>query len=109
MAVELVIVQDLFASPVWNQATYQLPGAAFAEREGSYVNRVDRLQSFRWAIRPPAGVIVEGPLSWQLLGMPGMYNARHVLDEVARENIYFSAVADAVPEGGIDLKVNLLA
>ncbi len=59
---ELLIVQDLFDSPLWRRATYQLPGASFAERAGSYVNFNDRLQSFDWAIRPPAGVWVEGPL-----------------------------------------------
>ena len=45
---------------LWERATYQLPGAAFAEREGSYVNHADRLQTLAWAIRPPAGVRVEG-------------------------------------------------
>ncbi|MCA9268103.1 MAG: molybdopterin-dependent oxidoreductase, partial [Planctomycetales bacterium] len=52
----LLIVQDLFPSPLMDAADFQLPAAAFAEREGSYVNRNDRLQSFAWAIRPPAGV-----------------------------------------------------
>ena len=36
--VPLLIVQDCFASPLWDRADYQLPGATFAEREGSYVN-----------------------------------------------------------------------
>ncbi len=36
--IPLLIVQDLFASPLLDRATYQLPAAAFAEREGSYVN-----------------------------------------------------------------------
>ena len=57
---EILVVQDMFSSPLWLRATYQLPGAAFAEREGSYVNRADRLQTALWAIRPPAGVRVEG-------------------------------------------------
>ena len=34
-AVQCLVVQDLFASPLWERATYQLPGAAFAERDGS--------------------------------------------------------------------------
>src|SRR4029077_921131 len=52
--VETLIVQDMFDSPLWRRATYQLPGASFAERSGSYVNFADRLQSFDWAIRTPA-------------------------------------------------------
>ena len=107
--VKTLIVQDLFASSLWDHATYQLPGAGFAEREGSYVNHSDRLQSFKWAIRPPAGVKVEGHLYWQLLEMPGLYNARKVLDELSREIGYFSAAMDTIPNVGIDLKINQLA
>jgi len=105
----LLVVQDLFPSPLARLATYQLPGGAFAEREGSYVNRADRLQTVPWAIRPPLGVRVEGSLYWELSGNVGLYNARTVLDELSRNIIYFSAAMGAIPEVGIDLKVNLLA
>src|SRR5207245_4414713 len=104
-----MIVQDCFHSPLYEKATVKLPGATFAEREGSYVNSQDRLQSFRWAIRPPAGVLTEGQLYWQLLKKPGLYRAREVLDDIAREMAYFSAAAEGVPDVGIDLKVNQLA
>ena len=106
---EILVVQDMFSSPLWLRATYQLPGAAFAEREGSYVNRADRLQTALWAIRPPAGVRVEGGIYWRLLGQPGLYKARRVLDEVAATIRYFSVAADPVPPVGVDLKANLLA
>jgi NADH-quinone oxidoreductase subunit G len=105
----LLVVQELFPSPLIRSAAYQLPCGAFAEREGSYVNRADRLQSVPWAIRPPIGVRTEGSLYWELLGRAGMYNARAVLDEIARKIIYFSAAMGSIPEVGVDLKVNLLA
>jgi len=107
--VKTLIVQDCFASPLWERADYQIPGATFAEREGSYVNAKDRLQSFRWAIRAPAGVLTEGQLYWQLLKKPGLYRATEVLQDIAREITYFSAAAEGVPEVGIDLKINQLA
>ena len=107
-SLQLLIVQDMFASPVWELAHYQLPGAAFAEREGSYVNYGDRLQSFKWAVRAPEGVSVEGRLYWRLLRRPGMFNARRVLSEVASEIGYFSAAGGEIPAVGLDLKVNLL-
>jgi len=44
-----------------------------------------------------------------MLGWPGLYNSRTVLDQVAREIQYFAAAAGEVPETGIDLRVNLLA
>jgi NADH-quinone oxidoreductase subunit G len=106
---DLVVVQDVFASPLWNVATYQLPGAGFAERAGSYVNYARRLQSFTWAIRPPEGVWIEGHLYWTMLGMRGLYNARKVMDDISREIIAFAAAADEVPLVGVDLRVNQLA
>ena len=106
---ELLIVQDMFESPLWKLATYQLPGAGFAERTGSYVNFAHRLQSFTWAIRPPAGVWVEGHLYWSMLGMRGLYNPRKVLDEIATEIVYFNAAGGEIPPVGIDLRVNQLA
>lgn len=104
-----LIVQDLFATPLWDRATFQLPGAAFPEREGSYVNYSDRLQSVRWAIRPPVGAWAEGPLYWRLLGLPGMYQARRALSEVAAEVPYFAVAVGEIPDVGVDLKINQLA
>jgi NADH-quinone oxidoreductase subunit G len=101
--VPLVVVQDLFASPLWDVATYRLPGAAFAEREGSYVNVDHRLQTAAWAVRPPAGARIEGSVFWQLLGMPGLFRSRRVLDDVAATIGYFAPAADAVPDVGVQL------
>ena len=106
---KLLVVQDCFASPLWNRADYQIPSATFAEREGSYVNATDRLQSFKWAVRPPSGVLTEGQLYWQLLKRSGLYRAKEVLADIAREFLYFSPAAQGVPDVGIDLKVNQLA
>lgn len=104
-----LVVQDLFPSPLSERATFVLPGSAYAERDGSYVNRAERLQSVRWAIRPPVGVRTEGSLLWELTGRRGLYNSRVVLEELAREILYFTAAMSPVPEVGIDLKSNLLA
>jgi len=106
---EVLVVQDLFPSPLAEKAHWLLPATAFAEREGSYVNRGDRLQFAPWAVRPPAGVRREAGLYWRLLGRSGLYDARAVLAELAREILYFSAAAGGVPERGLDLKSNLLA
>jgi NADH-quinone oxidoreductase subunit G len=107
--VPLLIVQDMFPSPVWMKAHYQLPSAAFPERYGSYVNFADRLQSFDWAIRPPAGVMVEGQVYWRLQARPGLYRPEIVLAECAGEIPYFSAAVGAIPANGLELRVNQLA
>lgn len=106
---DLLVVQDLYSSPLCEHATYVLPGAAWCERDGSYVNRDDHIQSVRWAIRPPQAVLPEGPLLWALLGRSGLYDARQVLGEVAAQMGYFHVAGGLIPEWGINLKVNLLA
>ena len=63
--------------------------ASFAERAGSYVNFADRLQSFDWAIRPPAGVWVEGPLYWRLLGRKGIVQSAHSAERSRRRDYLF--------------------
>ncbi len=68
------------------------------------MNHADRLQSFSWAIRPPAGVRVEAGVFWELLGAAGMVKARRVLDEIAAEIAYFAAAAEPVGPLGVDLK-----
>ncbi len=104
-----LVVQDLFDSPLMQKAAYQLPGASFAEREGSYVSHNAILQSFSWAVRPPVGVWTEGHLIWRLLEKPGMYRARTILDEVSQQIAYFAEAAGAVGPTGVDLKLNQLA
>ena len=92
--IPLLIVQDLFPSPLSARATYELPAAAFAERDGSYMNRTERLQTSNLAVRPPWGVRAEGSLFWQMLGGApgtsgrGLYNSRAVLDDLSREVLY---------------------
>lgn len=101
---ECLVVQDLFESPLMDRAAYRLPGAAFAEREGSYVNFVDRLQSVEWAVRPPVGVRVEGGVYWELLALPGLFKARRALSELAATVPFFARAADAVDPLGVDMK-----
>ncbi len=99
----LLVVQDLFDSPAWQAAHVRLPGAAFAEREGSYVNFAGRLQTARWAIRPPQGVRTEASTYWQLAGRPGLVQPSRVLADLAAVCGYFAPVLGGVPETGLDL------
>ncbi len=107
--VSQLIVQDIFPSPLVERANWVLPGAAFGERAGSYVNHADRLQSFDWAVRPPQGARTEGSVYWRLLGESGLYRPKEVLREVAATIPYFALAAEPIPELGVDLKLNLLA
>lgn len=105
----LLIVQDLFPSPLAELADYALPAAASAEKQGAYVNARDHLQAVDWAIRPPAGVRPEGSLFWEMSGRSGLFQAEKLLAEIAREVLFFSAAAGGVGPLGVDLRANLLA
>jgi NADH-quinone oxidoreductase subunit G len=107
--VPLLIVQDLFPSPLWERATIQLPGVATAERSGSFVNHQGRLQAFEWAVRPPAGSVAEGQVYWQLLGRSGLYQAALVRGELGRANAHFASALGEVSPLGVDLKIDQLA
>jgi NADH-quinone oxidoreductase subunit G len=104
-----LVVQDLFDSPLSAHATWRLPAAGFAERSGTWVNVAHHAQSFRQAIRPPAGVWPEGRLFWNMLGRRGLYDAAAIRREAAGQSAAFAALAADVPPTGVDLRVRALA
>ncbi|MFM1904815.1 MAG: NADH-quinone oxidoreductase subunit [Planctomycetota bacterium] len=104
-----LVVQDLFESPLTKFATWRLPAAGFAERAGTWVNVAHHAQSFRQAIRPPAGVWPEGRLFWNMLGRRGLYDPVAVRRQVAESSPAFAALAGEVPSTGVDLRVRQLA
>ncbi len=104
-----LVVQDLFESPLAKLATWLLPATGFAERAGTWVNVAHHAQSFRQAIRPPAGVWPEGRLFWNMLGRRGLYDPGSVRRQVAESVPMFAALADELPANGVDLRLRQLA
>jgi NADH-quinone oxidoreductase subunit G len=104
-----VVVQDLFESPLTAHATWRLPATGFAERAGTWVNIAWHAQSFRQAIRPPAGVWPEGRLFWNMLGRRGLYDPVAVRHQLADSSAAFAALGGEMPATGVDLRVRQLA
>jgi NADH-quinone oxidoreductase subunit G len=104
-----LVVQDLFESPLSRIATWRLPAAGFAERAGTWVNLAHHAQSFRQAIRPPAGVWPEGRLFWNMLGRRGLYDPVAVRRQLAESSPMFAALGGELPPSGIDLRARQLA
>jgi NADH-quinone oxidoreductase subunit G len=102
-------VQDLFDSPLMRLASWRLPAAGFAERNGTWVNVAHRAQSFRQAIRPPAGVWPEGRLFWNMLGRRGLYDPVAVRHQIAGSSAALAALAGDMPPTGVDLRIHQLA
>ncbi|MBI3467137.1 MAG: molybdopterin-dependent oxidoreductase [Planctomycetes bacterium] len=100
---ELLVVQDILPSPVSRMADFVLPGASFAEKEGSYVNHGGLLQVSQRAIRPPGACHVDGQVFWDLQERRGLYGASVVRQELAAAIPLFAAAAEEIPEYGVRL------
>ena len=79
----LLIVQDIFPSPLSMRADIVLAGAAFTEREGSYVNFAGLAQAFQNATRPIGDARSDGRILHELTQQRGMFNAAVVRKEIA--------------------------
>jgi formate dehydrogenase alpha subunit len=85
-AVEFLVVQDIFPTETTKYAHVVLPGASFAEKNGTFTNGERRVQRVRKAIEP-----VSGMAEWQvisrlstLMGYPLHYNhPSEIMDEIA--------------------------
>ncbi len=85
-SIEFLVVQDIFPTETTQFAHVILPGASFAEKDGSFTNGERRVQRVRKAIEPLAGMA-----DWQvisrvstLMGYPMNYNSpSDVMDEIA--------------------------
>jgi NADH-quinone oxidoreductase subunit G len=63
--VEYIVVLDTHFSPTAEIADVVLPVATFAETDGTFINRQQRIQRVREAVRPP----VQARAGWEILGM----------------------------------------
>jgi NADH-quinone oxidoreductase subunit G len=102
--VPLLIVQDLFASPISAVAKYVIPAATFAEKDGTFVNHAGLAQCIHWAIRPPDGVRSDGQVFLDLLERRGLVHAPSLRAELAREIPYFAALAHEPDDQGVSLE-----
>ncbi|MFL5242412.1 MAG: molybdopterin-dependent oxidoreductase [Gemmataceae bacterium] len=102
--VDLVVLQDLLPSPASERAHVVLPGGAWAEKDGTFVNHAGLAQGIRWAITAPAEARPEGQTLLDLLERRGLIHAPTIRAELAKEVPYFAALAQAdLGEYGIQL------
>jgi formate dehydrogenase alpha subunit len=104
-AVEFLVVQDIFHTETTQFADVILPGASFAEKDGSFTNGERRVQRVRKAIEPLAGMAeweVIGRLS-TLMGYPMHYShPSEIMDEIASLVPLYGGIAyDRIEKEGI--------
>jgi formate dehydrogenase alpha subunit len=85
-SLEFLVVHDIFHTETTKYAHVILPGASFAEKDGTFTNGERRVQRVRKAIEPIAGMA-----EWEvitrlanLMGYPMKYNhPSEIMDEIA--------------------------
>jgi NADH-quinone oxidoreductase subunit G len=89
----LLVVQDLFATPLSEQAHYVIPAGAFSEKDGTFVNHAGLAQALQWAARPPREVRSDGQVFLDLLERRGLIHAPTLRQEMGREVPFFAPLA----------------
>jgi formate dehydrogenase major subunit len=98
MAMECIIVQDLFLNESAKFAHVFLPGSSFLEKDGTFTNAERRISRVRKVMQPKAGFA-----DWQVtqllanaLGFPMNYShPSEIMDEIARLTPTFKGVSFA--------------
>jgi NADH-quinone oxidoreductase subunit G len=103
--VPLVVCHDLLPSPISNFAHYVLPAAAWAEKDGTFINHAGLAQAIHWGVTPTGEVRTDGQVFLDLLQRRGLVHAPTLRKELAAEVPYFAALADSdLGEYGIHLE-----
>ena len=81
--IDYVVAHDLFPSALDGAVSVQIPGASWAEREGTFMNCDGLIQPFDRALPPLEGVKADGQFFHELLGGSGLFRAATVRKEMA--------------------------
>lgn len=80
---KLLVVQDLLASVASSKAHYVLAGAAFAEKDGTFVNHNGLAQAIHRGLRGPEEARPDGRILMELAERHGMFHAATLRKEIA--------------------------
>ncbi len=104
-SVDFLVVQDIFPTETTKFADVILPGASFAEKDGTFTNGERRVQRIRKAIEPLAGMAEWEVISRisTLMGYPMTYShPSEIMDEIARLVPAYGGISfDRIEERGI--------
>jgi formate dehydrogenase alpha subunit len=87
-ALDFLLVIDIFNTPTSDLAHVVLPGASFAEKEGTFTNTERRVQMIRKAVEPPGDAKADWRIIQELSNRFGYSmdyeSPRSVMEEIAR-------------------------
>jgi NADH-quinone oxidoreductase subunit G len=91
----LVIVQDLLPTPISRLADFVVPAAAWAEKDGTFVNHAGLAQAVRWAVTPTGECRSDGQTFLDLMERGGLIHAPTVRAELTRAIPFFAPLAQS--------------
>ncbi len=100
----LIAAIDFFHGPATKNAKYVLPAAAFAEKEGTFVNHDGLAQGIRRCIHPPGECRTEGQVFFDLLGRRGLIRIDEIRKEMAADIPYLAQIVKGTGELGVKLE-----
>ncbi|MFM8271999.1 MAG: molybdopterin-dependent oxidoreductase [Gemmata sp.] len=89
----LLIAQDLLPTAVTASAKYVLPATTVFEKDGTFVNHANYVQTFGRAVKPPTEVRNELQLAFDLLGRRGLVQPDAIRTELAGAVPFFRGLA----------------
>ncbi len=103
---EFLIVQDIFLTETARLAHVVLPGACWAEKDGTFTNTERKVQRVRKAVEPPKGAVPDWLIISELgarLGLSMKYKSpSEIFDELASLSPIFGGITyDRLESGGI--------
>jgi len=93
----VLVVHDLLPSPASDVATHVLPAAAWAEKDGTFVNHAGLAQAIRRAVVPASECRTDGQVFLDLLERRGLVHAPTLRQELASEAPFFAPLASGDP------------
>ena len=91
--VPLLVAQDILRSELTNAAQVVLPGASFAEKEGTYVNHAGLAQMILRSVHPVAEGYNDCRIFMEISQREGLFNARVMRKEIAEQISAFRPIA----------------
>jgi NADH-quinone oxidoreductase subunit G len=93
----MLVVHDLLPSPASDVATHVIPAAAWAEKDGTFVNHANLAQAIRRAAAPAGECRTDGQVFLDLLELRGLLHAPALRKELACAVPYFAPLASGDP------------
>jgi predicted molibdopterin-dependent oxidoreductase YjgC len=96
-SLEFLVVQDIFLTPAAEAAHVVLPGASFAEKDGTFTSAERRIQRVRKAIAPPGQARADWEILCELssrMGQPMHYaSPARIMDEIAELTPLYAGIS----------------